>query len=1026
MAAPVFEKSFTQDIRQKVEARHCGDLMFTGDALADTISVHIYDGQNEYPVSGSVVCNCIRADGATVPVTGSISGNTVQATLTQACCAVQGPLTVVMKVTSGDTTATVLKAIYNVDLGETGTTVDPGTIIPNVAALIATIEAAVGSIPPEYTALLATIAKNYTDLTFPVSAGAYCWYDGMLYRAKMDIPTSESWTAAHWQGAVIGTDLAELKSAVAEIDEPARQGGAFVVANGFDTLPTKTNVLQTPYTSDDIINNAIILSDGTIRNDGTDTNYFVSPLIPVTEGLYGLRVVRGNNNLGGLHPTENNSYGYFAANGTSVVSRNSSRTTISTGTMFTFNVPSNAKYIRFSIYKGSSQSDALAYFNQWIFLPNATADIDDSFFVLNPQKADGTIDKIVRADESELEIVDTQARTDIAVIQTGFGAMEPDVKQAEAFIEANDLECVLSDKINVLRIPYTTVDIIDSACILSDGTIRNNGTDTNYFVSPLIPVTVGMYGLKVAHGSSNLGGIHVTANNAYGFFKADGTTVVARNSAMTSLGSNLYTFNVPENAKYIRFTVYKSTYLDAALEYFNQWIFLPNATADIDDSFFTLQTTRDNGEINKIRRGDNSYLEIVDAHARETLDGMTSYVDTVNLYHGSEYTTDDYLDSSSILSDGTIRTGYSDRNYMVTPKIYVQAGTEYTVKPKVWGSLAQANWMRPYKSTDVAIAQPTITDNSDGTYTFTTPANTAYVRFTCYKNNYDFKTAVENVNSTFMLIKGDSSDVPANFVSGFTPYIAINGKIPPTSLLYPDFTLPQLYGKKIVNFGDSIFGNLRPPQDVSTFIGKYTGATAYNCAFGGCRMGEHTGHWDAFSMYRLAYAVANNDFSLQETALEYQDRTSYAEVPLATLEAVDFSDVDMITIAYGANDFGGSNPLDNENDSMDCGTLAGALRYSIDQLQTTYPGIQIVIFGTTFWDKGTENSDTKTNSLGLTTADYNAKLKAVAAEYHLPFFEHYNIGINAYTIGVYMQSDGTHPNINGVKLLAKQIAKELD
>ena len=121
MAAPIYQKEFIQDIKQEVRVRNCGGLMFTGDALADTIKVSVYNGSSAYALSGTVVCNCIRADGATVPVSGSISGNTAQATLTQACCAVQGPLAVVMKVTSGGVTSTILKAVYTVDVGETET-----------------------------------------------------------------------------------------------------------------------------------------------------------------------------------------------------------------------------------------------------------------------------------------------------------------------------------------------------------------------------------------------------------------------------------------------------------------------------------------------------------------------------------------------------------------------------------------------------------------------------------------------------------------------------------------------------------------------------------------------------------------------------------------------------------------------------------------------------------------------------------------------------------------------------------------
>lgn len=180
MAAPIKPHEYTQDIRKPVLPRQGGGLMFTGDALADTISVRMYDGPNEHPISGTVVCNCIRADGATVPVTGSISGNTAQATLVQACCAVPGPLAVVMKVVNGGTTSTVLKAVYTVDVSETGTVIDPGTIIQDVAAMIAAIEEAVATIPPDYSALTNESRRADTTLYDELGYMPLVWEQGNI------------------------------------------------------------------------------------------------------------------------------------------------------------------------------------------------------------------------------------------------------------------------------------------------------------------------------------------------------------------------------------------------------------------------------------------------------------------------------------------------------------------------------------------------------------------------------------------------------------------------------------------------------------------------------------------------------------------------------------------------------------------------------------------------------------------------------------------------------------------------------
>ena len=152
-------KSYAQDVTQPIKVRNGGELVFTGNADVDTISVALYNGGAEYEPGGSVTLNCIRADGVTMVVSGAVSGNVASATLTQACCAVSGMMTVVMQLTSGGTGA-IFAAVYNVLPSSTDTVGDAGTIIEDVAALIADIDAAVATIPADYSELSAQVAKN--------------------------------------------------------------------------------------------------------------------------------------------------------------------------------------------------------------------------------------------------------------------------------------------------------------------------------------------------------------------------------------------------------------------------------------------------------------------------------------------------------------------------------------------------------------------------------------------------------------------------------------------------------------------------------------------------------------------------------------------------------------------------------------------------------------------------------------------------------------------------------------------------
>lgn len=58
------------------------------------------------------------------------------------------------------------------------------------------------------------IALDYADLTFPVLKDSLCFNSGVLYKAKQDIQTSETWTAAHWTQTTIEAEQSALKTEI--------------------------------------------------------------------------------------------------------------------------------------------------------------------------------------------------------------------------------------------------------------------------------------------------------------------------------------------------------------------------------------------------------------------------------------------------------------------------------------------------------------------------------------------------------------------------------------------------------------------------------------------------------------------------------------------------------------------------------------------------------------------------------------------------------------------------------------------
>lgn len=271
----------------------------------------------------------------------------------------------------------------------------------------------------------------------------------------------------------------------------------------------------------------------------------------------------------------------------------------------------------------------------------------------------------------------------------------------------------------------------------------------------------------------------------------------------------------------------------------------------------------------------------------------------------------------------------------------------------------------------------------------------------------------------------------------YVPYEATGRKAIKTSALNESALniLSPLYGKTVVNFGDSIFGMRRPPDDISTELAKLTGAVVHNCGFGG---GQMQVHWNAdyapFSMCSLADAIVSGDWTAQDASVANVSTNgipSYFPETLEILKSLDFSKVDVITIAYGTNDFTNGGPLDNEDEPTDASSFAGALRYSIEKLLTAYPHLKIFICCQTyrFWqENGVITDDSDTHIIyDKKLTDYVAKTKEVAEAYHLPYIDfYYSLGVNKFNRTRYFSvTDSTHPNTVGCHLIAAHMAKAL-
>ena len=117
-------------------------LMLTGDNLAHTWRVRVFDGGEAVALTGATVTGYfVRTDGNTVAIQGSVEGSTAIVTLAQACYAFEGDLKGVMRLTLGGKTVTLSVLTLMVRKVLTDAIIDPGNVIPSLEDLLAQIEA---------------------------------------------------------------------------------------------------------------------------------------------------------------------------------------------------------------------------------------------------------------------------------------------------------------------------------------------------------------------------------------------------------------------------------------------------------------------------------------------------------------------------------------------------------------------------------------------------------------------------------------------------------------------------------------------------------------------------------------------------------------------------------------------------------------------------------------------------------------------------------------------------------------------
>lgn len=136
-----FETWLENDLTKPIIVKALQGVIFSQDALGNRVGVRVYDAGQPATLTGGVTGSVIRADGATVTVAGSLSGNSAYIDLPSVCYAIPGPISIVIRLTTGDTKTVLGACTSTVYRTSTDAQVDPGGVIPDISDLLAQIEA---------------------------------------------------------------------------------------------------------------------------------------------------------------------------------------------------------------------------------------------------------------------------------------------------------------------------------------------------------------------------------------------------------------------------------------------------------------------------------------------------------------------------------------------------------------------------------------------------------------------------------------------------------------------------------------------------------------------------------------------------------------------------------------------------------------------------------------------------------------------------------------------------------------------
>lgn len=246
-----------------------------------------------------------------------------------------------------------------------------------------------------------------------------------------------------------------------------------------------------------------------------------------------------------------------------------------------------------------------------------------------------------------------------------------------------------------------------------------------------------------------------------------------------------------------------------------------------------------------------------------------------------------------------------------------------------------------------------------------------------------------------------------------------NGRLIAAGLLSAPVETP-LKGKSISILGDSI----------STYQGYIP--SGYACFYPETQndVKDVTQTWWMQVLYNTGMRLAvNGSYSASAVCGDSQAEDSSAGCStrrINELMGTDGTVPDVILVYMGANDFFRSMELGKFNGITGRGekyytNFTEGYELMIQKLLRTYPASRIYCMTLIEANSG---DHPRINEKGNTIADFNQRIKEIAAAYGLPVIDVHNCGMEVYELNHYT-SDGTHPNKEGAAKMANYVTAML-